>query len=92
MDFQDYEYLPPLTRRQRSVKTGQIYTRTYRVPIDAADTLIPARGDEVALRDVEPTSGVLAPHVLSNPRRKALKDNSDMVEVEITFYKVEEYQ
>jgi len=89
MDFQDYEHLPPLTRSQQTIATGQVYRRIYRVPIKAADSLLPARGEQVALRDVEPTSGALAPRVLSVVQRRSLRDKSDMIEVEIAFYKVE---
>jgi len=89
MDFQDYEYQPTLTRSQQTTATGQVYRRIYRLPIKAVDSLLPARGEQVVLRDVEPTSGALAPRVLSIAQRRSFRDKSDMVEVEIAFYKVE---
>lgn len=74
-------------RKQYSTRIGQIYVRTFIVPVGTADSLIPARGDLVALDGVTPTTGMLAPHVLTNPRRSNLKNG--MIEVEITLYRVE---
>lgn len=87
MDFQDREFQSPITRRQRSIAVGQFYTRTYRVPMKAADSLIPARGDAISLRDVT-GSGLLAPRVLNNPRKQNV---GDLVEVTIDFVQVEAY-
>lgn len=76
-------------RRQYAIKIGQVYERTFRVPVGSADDDIPARGDIQVLDGVTPTTGVLAPRVLHNPRRRNL-DNG-MIEVTITFIQAESY-
>lgn len=87
-DLQDYE--DRTRRQQRGIKIGQIFVRTYRVPADAADTLIPARGTVVALQDVTlDASDLLRPRVMHNPRRKHAQGG--FVEVEITFIMPEAY-
>ena len=86
-DFQDFEKRE--LRRQHGIKIGQIHVRTYRVPADAVDTLILARGDTVTLRDVTSASALLAPRVLHNPRRQPPKGG--FVKIEITFIQPEAY-
>ncbi len=79
-DFQDKEKRE--LRRQHEVRLGQIFVRTYRLPADDADTLIPARGDVVSLRDVTlDASDLLKPRVIQNPRRTTAKGG--FVEVEL---------
>lgn len=87
-DFQDKE--DRTRRRQQGIKIGQLIVRTYNIPADAIDTMLPSRGDVVALRDVTlDTSALLRPRVLHNPRRKRNEDGG--YQVEITFIVPEAY-
>jgi hypothetical protein len=87
MTFQDYEDTR-LRQKPEYRKAVIFYRRVYNIP-DGAESLIPARGEIIALRDEDTQTGINQYRVYNTTVAKQAKGG--MKRVDAVFYRIRPY-